>query len=174
MSNTRVELRDFVGNSPNCLDVKEWREKVSVLLTTIKSTRGLSKQLGVYDAFFLTTEGYWAAKNVKEGRGGLGVTVRVANALELLVAAEMNVAKKVNRKKLIASAVVMTAVVLGVLGLPSVAMGQNGADGCLTGVIEKKGWFLDFMVNALVVTVICTVAAMWVYDYNNRIQKGNN
>lgn len=92
MDNARVEVRDFVGISPNSLDVKEWREKVSVLLGKVNSQRGLPKQLGVYDKFFLTTEGYWAAKNVKEGRGGLGVTVRVANALELLVAAEVSVA----------------------------------------------------------------------------------
>lgn len=77
------------------------------------------------------------------------------------------------RKKLVGRSIAVVALVLGVLWMPSAAMGQNGDDGCMRGVVEEQGWFVRFAVNACIVIFIGTVTAMWVYDYKNRIQKGN-
>ncbi|MDP1814468.1 MAG: hypothetical protein Q8K92_08465 [Leadbetterella sp.] len=165
---------DSLSSSPHSFDVNTKRGEFEALYGQLSEKRGLAKRLADYDGFYKTSDGVYELTNVKAGRASFGPTARAVIAMELLVAAEMSVAKKVSRKKLIASAIVVTAVVLGALGLPSVAMGQNGNDGCMIGVVEKESWFLDFMVNACIVMVIATVAAMWVYDYKNRIQKGNN
>lgn len=165
---------DSLSNSPHSFDVTAKRGEFEALVGQLSEKRGLAKKLSAYDEFYKTSDGVYELTNVKAGRASFGPTARAVIAMELLVAAEMSVAKKVNRKKLVGRSIVVMAVVLGVLWLPSAAMGQNGDDGCMVGVVENKSWFLDFMVNACIVLVIGTVAAMWVYDYRNRIQKGNN
>ncbi|MCP9764493.1 hypothetical protein [Lacihabitans soyangensis] len=172
MTKARVELRDFKGNSPNDLDVKEWRSKVEVLLGQMSSTRGLSKQLGEHDEFFKTTEGYWAAKNVKESRGGLGVTVRVARALEKLVESEAKVSKRLTRKKLVSETVVLVVVWGMLLGLTMApAAAQRMDDGCMKAVVEDPSANVGatMIVSGLIIFMISTVTWMWWWDYKNRM-----
>jgi len=164
---------DSLSSSPHSFDVNAKRVEFETLIGRLSEKRGLAKKLSAYDGFYKTSDGVYELTNVKAGRASFGPTARAVIALELLVAAEMGVAKKVSRKKLVGRSIVVMAMVLGVLGLPSVAMCQNGDDGCLRGVVEEKGWFVRFMVNACIVVFISTVTAMWVYDYKNRIQKGN-
>lgn len=164
---------DSLSNSPHVFDVTTKREEFAALLGRAKEKRGLAKKLSAYDDFYKTGDGVYELTNVKAGRASFGPTARAVIALEKLVEAEMDVAKKVSRKKLVGRSIAVVALVLGVLWMPSVAMGQNGDDGCMRGVVESESWFLDFMVNACIVMVIGTIAAMWVYDYKNRIQKGN-
>lgn len=172
MTKARVELRDFEGNSPNDLDVREWRKKIEVLLGQLNSTRGLSKQLGEHDEFFKTTEGYWAAKNVKESRGGLGVTVRVARALEKLVESEVNVSKRVGRKKLVGGSIVKLVVWGMLLGLTMApAAAQRTSDGCMTAVVEDPSANVGatMIVSGLIIFMISTVTWMWWWDYKNKM-----
>jgi hypothetical protein len=90
-----------MGKTPKEYNLEHWRDEFAALFKQFDKKIGFAKALSRHDQFFGTTEGYWTAKNVKEGKAGLGPTRQAYDALNKYINASGSKSRKLRRQKLV-------------------------------------------------------------------------